>query len=257
MFFGYFAFFGSIVLLPEFLQTLMGYTSFLAGVVLGPGGLIMLATLPLVGKMTGKIDARLLLFLGLGITAFSLVNMSKFTLDIDLGTAIMARNYQALGIAFFFVPLSYLVMAYVPRESMNNASAIFSLLRNLGGSFGVAFVTTLLARRTQFHQARMVEHLNPLNQNFSAALHKIHAYLATSPSLGGGAEKMALAAISQKMQQQAMAMAFFDVFYVLAIIFACLMVVMWIIRKPAHADEGEKPELKARHISGHLSDVPR
>ena len=257
MFFGYFAFFGSIVLLPEFLQTLMGYTSFLAGVVLGPGGLIMLATLPLVGKMTGKIDARFLLFLGLGITAFSLVNMSRFTLDIDLGTAIMARNYQALGIAFFFVPLSYLVMAYVPRESMNNASAIFSLLRNLGGSFGVAFVTTLLARRTQFHQARMVEHLSPLNQNFSAALHKIHAYLATSPSLGGGAEKMALAAISQKMQQQAMAMAFFDVFYVLAIIFACLMVVMWIIRKPVHAGEGEKPELKERHLSGHLSDVTR
>ena len=130
MFFGFFAFFGSIVMLPLFLQNLMGYTAFLAGVVLGPGGLIMLLLLPLVGKLTQKVDPRLLLSLGMAVSAYSLFGMSGFSLQVDMDTAIMARNIQAIGISCFFVPLSFLTMAYVPREKMNNASAIFNLLRN-------------------------------------------------------------------------------------------------------------------------------
>jgi len=232
MFFGFFAFFGAIVLLPLYLQNLMGYTAFLAGVVLGPGGLIMLLILPVVGKLTQKIDARYLLFIGLVISAYSLFNMAGFTLGIDLGTAINARNIQAVGIAFFFVPLSYLTMAYIPKEAMNNASAVFNLLRNLGGSFGVAFITTLLARRAQFHQARLIENLTPYNLSYQTAFEGIKAYLAPKVSGAYDVSQMAGAALYNLMLQQANAMAFCDVFHAQGLLFLGLAVLMWIMKKP-------------------------
>ena len=226
MFFGFFAFFGSIVLLPMYLQNLMGYTSYLAGLVLGPSGAIMLLLLPFVGKLTEKIDARLLLCFGLTVSGLSLVYMSRFTLQIDIGTAIMGRNIQAIGIAFFFVPLSYLTMAYIPRERMNNASALFNLLRNLGGSFGTAFVTTVLARRAQVHQHHLVEHLTPYDTPF------IQAREALTAALG---DPMAAAGmIYRYAQQQAAYMAYVDVFHLQALFFFGLALFMWIIRRPDH-----------------------
>lgn len=232
MFFGYFAFFGAIVLLPLYLQNLMGYTAFLAGVVLGPGGLIMLLVLPVVGKLTQKIDARFLLCVGLLISAYSLFNMAGFTLGIDLGTAITARNIQAVGIAFFFVPLSYLTMAYIPKEAMNNASAVFNLLRNLGGSFGVAFITTLLARRAQFHQARLIENLTPYDLSYQSALEGIKAYLAPRVQGVYDVTQMAGATLYKLLLQQANAMAFYDVFHAQGLLFLGLSVLMWIMKKP-------------------------
>ena len=226
MFFGFFAFFGSIVLLPMYLQNLMGYTSYLAGLVLGPSGAIMLLLLPFVGKLTEKIDARLLLCFGLTVSGLSLVYMSRFTLQIDIGTAIMGRNIQAIGIAFFFVPLSYLTMAYISRERMNNASALFNLLRNLGGSFGTAFVTTVLARRAQVHQHHLIEHLTPYDTPF------IQAREALSTVLG---DPMAAAGmIYRYAQQQAAYMAYVDVFHLQALFFFGLALFMWIIRRPDH-----------------------
>jgi len=232
MFFGYFAFFGAIVVLPLYLQNLMGYTAFLSGVVLGPGGLIMLVVLPVVGKLTGKIDPRYILFAGLLISAASLFNMAGFTLDIDLGTAITARNIQAVGIALFFVPLSYLTMAYIPKRAMNNAAAIFNLLRNLGGSFGVAFVNTLLARRAQFHQARLIENLTPYDLSYQTALERLKAYLETQYLGLYDASQTAGAALYKLMLKQANAMAFYDVFHAQGLMFLGLAVLMWIIKKP-------------------------
>ena len=234
MFFGFFAFFGSIVLLPMYLQNLMGYTSYLAGLVLGPSGAIMLLLLPMIGKLTEKIDARFLLCFGLTVSGLSLVYMSRFTLDIGIGTAMMGRNIQAIGIAFFFVPLSFLTMAFIPCQSMNNASALFSLLRNLGGSFGTAFVTTILARRAQFHQHRLVEHLTPYDPNL------VQAQSALEKFTGLDARE-ALGVIYRYVQQQAGYMAYVDVFFMQALFFFGLAVFMWIIRRPdhgTHAPEG-------------------
>ncbi|HCR11883.1 MAG TPA: DHA2 family efflux MFS transporter permease subunit [Solidesulfovibrio sp.] len=232
MFFGFFAFFGAIVLLPLYLQNLMGYTAFLSGVVLGPGGLIMLVILPAVGKLTQKIDARFILFIGLLVSAYSLFNMAGFSLGIDLGTAINARNIQAVGIAFFFVPLSYLTMAYIPKQGMNNASAVFNLLRNLGGSFGVAFVTTLLARRAQFHQARLIENLTPYDLTYQTTYAQIKSYLEAKFLGVHDAAQMASAAMYKLLLQQANAMAFCDVFHAQGLMFLGLAVLMWIMKKP-------------------------
>lgn len=226
MFFGFFAFFGSIVLLPMYLQSLMGYTSYLAGLVLGPSGAITLLLLPMIGKLTEKIDARFLLCFGLTASALSLVYMSNFTLHIDIGTAIMGRNYQAVGISFFFVPLSYLTMVSLPRHKMTNASALFSLVRNLGGSCGTAFVTTQLARRAQSHQHYLVEHLTPYENPF------VHAYDTLTQTLGDAGQ--ALAFMYKQLLQQAAYMAYIDVFYSQALLFFALAVFMWILRRPDH-----------------------
>ncbi|MBZ4647845.1 MAG: drug resistance transporter, EmrB/QacA subfamily [Desulfomicrobiaceae bacterium] len=226
MFFGFFAFFGAIVLLPMYLQHLMGYTSWLAGVVLGPSGAIMLLILPVVGRLTQKIDARLILCFGLVVSGLSLVYMSRFTLEIDIGTAMMSRNIQAIGIACFFVPLSYLTMAFVPNERMSNASALFNLLRNLGGSFGTAFVTTMLARRAQFHQARLVEHATPYDLPFAEAVDRLHSLL--------GSAEQALGVLYQATLRQAAYMAYMDVFHLQALFFFALAVLMWIVRRPVH-----------------------
>lgn len=232
MFLGFFAFFGSIVLLPLYLQTLLGYTSFLAGVVLGPGGILTLVMLPVAGKLTQRFDARILLGLGLLFNAYSLLYMSGFNLNIDFTTAVTGRVIQGIGMPFFFVTIAYVTMAYVPNPQMNNASAIFNLLRNLGGSVGVAFVTTLLARRAQFHQARLVEHLSPYDPSLQIWLDNLKQALAEQWGPLADQTHRAAAYIYGHVQRQAAAMAFNDVFYAQMVIFLGLVTILWIMRKP-------------------------
>ncbi|MEW6264887.1 MAG: DHA2 family efflux MFS transporter permease subunit [Thermodesulfobacteriota bacterium] len=232
MFLGFFAFFGSIVLLPIFLQTLMGYTAFHAGLVLGPAGAISLLMLPLIGKLTQKLDARLILGAGLVTSAYSLYYMSGFNLSIDFFTAVLARVIQGAGMPMFFVSLSFLTMAYVTREQMNNASAIFNLIRNLGGSFGVAFVTTFLARRAQFHQARLVEHIHVYNPGYTLSLDELKT--ALSLKLGAFTDQTHAAAylIYGRLRREAAVLAFNDAFYIQAWLFLGLILFLWMMRRP-------------------------
>lgn len=232
MFMGFFGFFGSIVLLPLFLQTLMGYTAYLAGVVLGPGGLLALVAMPMVGKLTQRVDSRLLIGFGMVITAWSLFYMSNFTLHIDFLTSVTGRIIQGLGMPFFFVAVTFTTMAAVPREQMNNASSIYNLLRNLGGSFGVAFVTTLLSRRTQHHHSVLAEHMSPLNPGFSLRLDALTAQFTAKLGEFADATGMALATIYQELNRQAAALAYNDAFFIQGCIFVGLMFFIWIMRRP-------------------------
>lgn len=232
MFLGFFAFFGSIVLLPLYLQTLMGYDAFLAGLVLGPGGAITIVILPLVGRMTEKIDARLLLAVGLLVNAYSVYYMSGFNLHMDFSAAVIGRLIQGVGMPFFFVSLTFVTMAYVSREQMNNASALFNLLRNLGGSCGVAFVTTLLARRSQFHQARLAEHLSVFDPGFSIRLEELKNALAAKLGAYADLQDMALDTIYNMLRREAAAMAYYDAFYSQMVMFLFLTGLVWVIRKP-------------------------
>jgi DHA2 family multidrug resistance protein len=232
MFVGFFAFFGSIVLLPLYLQGLMGYNAFLAGIVLGPGGAAALVTMPVVGKLTERFDARILLGMGLILSAYSIHYMSGFNLHVDVGTIVHARLIQGFAIAFFFVPLSYITMAWVSKENMNNASAIFNLLRNMGGSLGVAFVSTLLARRTQFHQNRIFEHLTPFHPEYTLRLEELKRSLALR--LGDFVDNTYLSerVIYKYLQREAGVMAFNDAFYAQSLLFLGVIVLLWIMKKP-------------------------
>jgi MFS transporter, DHA2 family, multidrug resistance protein len=242
MFLAFFAFFGSIVLLPLFLQTLLGYTAYLSGWVLGPGGAIALLALPIIGKMTEKVDARILLGVGLLVSAYSVYYMAGFNLQVDFYSTVMSRILQGIGMPFIFVSCSFLAMAYVRRVEMNNASAIFNLLRNLGGSFGVAFVTTLVARRTQFHQHRLVENLTPFDPGYMFRLQDLQAYLNSVYGSFSESTNLAQGVVYQSLQRQAAAMAFIDAFYAEAIIFLMLIALLWIIKKPPM---GQRVEISA------------
>lgn len=232
MFTGFFAFFGSIVLLPIFVQKLMGYSALQAGLVLGPSGMLTMAVMPLVGKLTQRVDARKLLAVGMLVNAAALYHMSGFNLYIDFYTAALSRVIQGVGMPFFFVSLSMVTMAWVRIDQMNNASAIFNLLRNLGGSFGVAFVTTLLARRTQFHQHRLVEHLTPFNFGFNFRMEELKAGLAAKLGTLADHTHAASGMIYGQLQRQAAAMAFNDTFHAQMLMFLGMLALLFIIRRP-------------------------
>jgi len=241
MFLGFFAFFGSIVLLPMYLQGLMGYTAFLAGMVLGPGGALALIIMPVVGKLTQRVDSRFILGVGLLINSYALFYMAGFNLQIDFDAAVTGRIIQGLGMPMFFVSLSFLTYATIPRSQMNNASAIFNLLRNLGGSFGVAFVTTLLARRTQFHHARLAEHFTPWDTGVANTLDNLQAGLAATLGEFTDTALMAKAVVYRYLQREAAAMAYNDAFHIQAMLFLGMLGIIWIMRKPPTSTDGPPP----------------
>jgi DHA2 family multidrug resistance protein len=223
MFTGFFCLFGSIVLLPLYLQNLMGYTAFWAGLVLGPGGIAAFLIMPLAGLMMKKnVSPRMLLAIGLFVSAASLYLMSGFNLDASFGAIALPRIIQGFGLGLFFVPLSAATFAGIRNEETGNASGIFNLLRNLGGSFGVAFCTTVLARRTQLHQTFLAEHITPYNPSFQHYYHQIQQWLQIhQPQFSG--PSAALGEIYRLVLRQAHMMAFNDTFRMLALATAALV----------------------------------
>jgi DHA2 family multidrug resistance protein len=231
MFSVFFTIFSSIVLLPIYLETLMGYTAYLSGLVLGPGGLAAMAAMPIAGQLVNRINPKWILGFGIALMAYSVHLMSLFNLQADFHSILLPRVIQGLGIGFFFVPLTTVTMSAANKEQMGNATAIFNLLRNLGGSFGVAFVTTLLARREQFHQYRLIEHLTPFSRNYQTAVSQIQQFLQeqglTSPVPGQGV----VGVIYNNLLQQAAMLSFNDCFYVLSIMLAFILPFVLLMKK--------------------------
>src|SRR5262252_2899267 len=168
-----FALLGSTLLLPLFMQTMLGYTAQEAGFALMPGGFVIMLLLPLVGFLLSRYSPRWLLVFGLVVLAASLFHMTTFDLEIDFRTTTPARVLQAIGMAFLFVPINTAAYAFLPREKNNAASGLMNLARNMGGSVGISVVTTMLDRRTQMHLTNLASHLslsNPVLQSRIKAL---------------------------------------------------------------------------------------
>ena len=223
--------YGTTVLIPQFLQTVMGYTAELAGMALSPGGLVVMAMMPIVGTLVSRVDPRKLITFGFISLALSMFHMSSLYLGIDFKTAMMYRIYQSIGLAFLFVPINTLCYVGVPQEQNNQISAMINLMRNLGGSFGISFVTTMLSRRTQVHQANLAAHTVNSNQ-MQNMLHSMSATYAVR--LGSGAEAMqrAYAGIYGTMQQQAAVLAYKDAILAMAILTVVVMPLVLLARKP-------------------------
>lgn len=237
MFFAFFNLFGSIVLLPIYLQKLMGYTSTLAGMVLGPGGLATLIAMPIAGRLVTKVNPRALLAFGIIVAAYSTHLMSHFSLNADFPTVIWPRLVLGLGMGFLFIPLTTMTMSGIRKEDMANASSIYNLLRNLGGSFGVAFVTTIISRRAQFHQTRLVEHLTPFDRTYQFGSSKLsHAlqYAGMDPSAASGMASNVL--YGQTMRQSSM-ISFNDAFHLLSVFLICIIPLVFLMRRAG----GEAP----------------
>ena len=159
-----FALLGSTLLLPLFMQTMLGYTAARSGLALMPGGFTIMVAMPIVGFLLSRYSPRYLMLFGLWMLSFSLFHMTSFDLGVDFRTVMMARVYQAMGLAFLFVPINTAAYSGLPRDKNNAASGLMNLARNIGGSVGISFVTTGLARRAQVHQGQLVETLNPANR---------------------------------------------------------------------------------------------
>lgn len=231
MFMGFFNLFASIVLLPIYLQSLMGYTSFLAGFVLGPGGIATLIALPIAGFLVNKLNPKFLLAFGIIVNAFATHLMSEFNLYVNFWTVIWPRIVLGIGMGFFFIPLTTLTMSGIKKEDMGNATGIYNLIRNLGGSFGVAFITTMLSRRAQYHQTHLVEHLTPFDNSYQIFSEQSAQQLQSMGFESALSEHGGLAFIYKELLRQASMMSFNDAFYIVSMIMISVLPLVLFMKK--------------------------
>jgi DHA2 family multidrug resistance protein len=226
-----FALLGSTLLLPLFLQTLMGYTAELSGMALSPGGFAIMVIMPIVGWLLSRYDARYLILFGLSILSLSLFHMTSFNLDIDFRTAVLARVFQASGLAFLFVPINTAAYAYLPRDKNNAASGLMNLARNIGGSVGISVVTTMLDRRTQKHLTDLNSHLNAANTQFQSAVQGIASALTGHGTPAPDAPRQAIGVFQNMVQRQATMLAYIDNFYLLAVVILAMVPMIFLMKK--------------------------
>jgi len=203
-------------MLPQFLQTIMGYTATKAGLALTAGGIGTLVMMPVVGALLRKIQPRYLIAFGLAVEGLACLYLRGFNTEINFGHAALGRVFQAVGLPFLFVPITTVSYAGLPPEKSGNASALINTMRNLGGSCGISLAVTVLARRGQFHHARLVESITP------------YSPLAGSPTFGS------LAMVDRLVQRQAQMWSYLDVFTLLAILAALTVPVTFILKRVKH-----------------------
>jgi DHA2 family multidrug resistance protein len=234
--------YGTTVLLPEFLQNLMGYPAVMAGEAMAAAGFLMVVTMPISGALTGKMDPRILMACGFAATSLGLYHMAThLSLGMDFQTASMLRVYQVAGLAFIFIPSNVLCFAGVPRVKNNQVSSMMNFVRNIGGSIGIALVSTLVTRGTQRRQSYLAANMQNGNPRFREMVEGLSATLHSQGVSAAQATHQAYARISLMMQQQAAALAFKDVVSVLALVVACLIPLAFIMKKPSAVQSDAPP----------------
>jgi len=216
-----FALFGSTVLIPPMLQSLYGYTATDAGLVLGPGAMVIVVLAPVIVRILPKVGIKPLIFIGYTIFAIAMWRYASIDLNTDYKHIALLRALQGLGIAPLFVPVSQLAYSYLPKHKNNKASSLTNLFRNQGGSFGIAFVTTLLARRTQYHQSVLVAHATPSDPQYVSTLNSLSHYFVSRGYSVPDAALHAKAQIARLVLQQASFLGFLDCFWLLGC--ACII----------------------------------
>ena len=204
--------YGTTALLPLFLQTLLGYPALQSGLAVSPRGIGAVVSMILVGRLVGKVDGRYLIMIGFLIVGISTYVLSDINLQISIGNIAWPQVASGFALGFVFVPLTVLATGTLSNEQIGNATGIYNLMRNVGGSFGIAAVTTMLARGAQSHQAAMVAHLTPYDPVFQQRLSE----MATRMS-----DPQAYSIIYQVLVRQATLLAYIDNFRLLA--FVCLV----------------------------------
>src|SRR5437899_2757324 len=216
-----FALFGSTVLIPQMMQGLYGYTATDAGLVLGPGAFVIVALAPVIVRILPKVGIKPLIFVGYVVFALAMWRYASIDLVTDYKHVAVARAIQGLGIAPLFVPVSQLAYSFLPKNKNNKASSLTNLFRNQGGSVGIAFVTTVLARRTQYHQSVLVAHATPFQRRYQETLATLSRYFETHGFTTPDAALHAKAQLARTIHQQAAFLGFLDCFWLLGC--ACLI----------------------------------
>jgi MFS transporter, DHA2 family, multidrug resistance protein len=233
-----FVLFGSMVLLPLFMQQLLGFPAVTAGIWTSPRGIGTLIILPTTGILLGRgFEPRILLTTGLLLASVAFFGYGDLDLHAGGMDFLWPQIIQGAGLAMVFTPLSTIAMDPIPLPSMAYATSLFSLARNIGSSMGVSFVTTELARRTQLHQSRMVEAINPYNPWVRDAMQSLQNMF------GSAADGTTRAAglIYGQVIRQAMAMSYLEMFHVLGYLFLAVTPLVWMMRSPRHLEKKKRP----------------
>ncbi len=235
-----FVLYGSLVLLPLFMQTLLGWTATIAGIWNSPRGIGTAICMPLVGYLLGKgWDGRWMLVFGFAVAGLAFFGYSHMTLQSGTWDLFWYQITQGVGMAFVFVPLTTLTMSPIAKQETGYATSLYNTVRNIGSSIGISFVTTWVARRSQFHQSVLAGNLsatNPLHQQAYAGL---APYLQQHGSDAVTAAQKADALLYGMLQQQATLLSYMDVFHLMGILFLAIIPLILLMRKMEHEKQRE------------------
>ncbi len=242
-----FTLYGTTVLIPQFVQTLLGYTAELAGLVISPGGLCIVFCMPIVGILIGRLDPRWMIGFGFTIQAISMVLMHQFSLESNFRYILWVRVFQSSGLAFLFIPINTISYTGVARAENNDVSGLTNLARNIGGSVGTAYIATMLSRGSQRHEAYMIRNLLPGNRAFADQVNRLKplfhggsnragAVLGGGPDLGG--IYTAQAYIYNQLHRQSAMLAYLDIIAILGVFCACMIPLVVLIGKIKPAADG-------------------
>jgi DHA2 family multidrug resistance protein len=234
--------FGTTVLIPQFLQLMMGYSAQQAGMVLSPAGFMLMLLFPIAGLLSTKVDPRYMIAAGFAMTSLALYHITHLSLAIDFRTIMLWRMYQMSGLAFIFIPISILSYVGVPADKNNQISGISNFIRNLGGSVGISMLTTFLARQSQIHQTTLVANATAANPQFNKMLQGSVAEMAKSGSGPVLAMQQAYNQVMGLIQQQAALLSYVNAFWMVSVIVACLVPLPFLLKRPK---PGEAPEIGA------------
>lgn len=223
--------YGTTALLPLMLQTQLGYTAMQSGMALSPGGVVVAVLMPLVGFLVTRVDPRWMVLTGIAVISASLLDMASFSPQVDFKTVVLARMLQGFGLAFIFVPINTIAYARVHASERNAASSLMSIARNIGGSIGIGYTSTMVARSTQTHRAVMTEHASIYEPQYRHAAEALQQRLL--PAVGDPlrAERMSQALLSQQIEHQASLLAYVEQFRFLALAFLILIPVVLYMRR--------------------------
>jgi DHA2 family multidrug resistance protein len=224
--------FGTTQFIPQLLQEVLGYTATNAGLALTAGGMATILAMPISGLLSGRVDPRFLIGGAFIVQGLALWNMSHLNALMSFHDAAVARMIQSVGLPFLFVPITAVAYVGVRPEDSNQASSLLNMARNLGGTFGISTVQTMLLRREQFHQARYVETLNPLNPNYTQSVGQLIKVLVAQGQSQVDATQQAAAIIYGRLQQQAAMLSYIDTFHVLMIVIFCAVPLVLLLQKP-------------------------
>jgi DHA2 family multidrug resistance protein len=227
-----FVLYGSLVLLPLFLQTVLGYPAIEAGIAMAPRGLGSFIAMPIVGLLTAKVDPRKLLSVGLIGGAVTLFQLGSLNLQVGYWDIFWPQFFQGISMGLIFVPLTTVTMSLIAREEMGNATSLFNLMRNLGGSIGIATIATMLSRNSQAQYNILGGHVSAFDMQTRVLLEQIRAGFAARGMDLATATRAAYAALSGMVSQQAVMVAFVQLFRILALVFAVVIPLVFIMRKP-------------------------
>jgi len=233
-----FVLYGSLALLPIFLQTLLGYTASLSGWILSPGGVVILIFMPVVAMLMRRFDTRILIAIGFLTCGAGLFWMSRFNLMVPFDTAMYSRCLQSMGLAFLFIPMNVTAFQNVPMDKTSYATGMLNLVRNIGGSTGIALVSTILSRRGQLHQANLVANLHPGSLAYQGFLDRSAGLLVSKGASAPDAAHQAQGLAYGLLLRQANMMAFADTFWIMGMLCILLLPLIFLMRR-THA--GKKP----------------